>query len=220
MKVKALIEKLQKLESAEDCEVFVIIRNGVNLDPLFITTDRSDVYVSAIDLVGRCVVFDTANEVIEAARIPPCDLCGRVQVVSGAVLWSAPNTMGLCAKSHVCILCYSRIIMFGPASSAFCGTGGLGTPWKPGEPDGCGEPVFFDRLFPDVRHTAIRCVDCFAVFCVECAKLHFSTGQGAVVMAARAMTDRWKRGRLGGERADVLERKLEQAVDGICGRPR
>ena len=103
---------------------------------------------------------------------------------------------------------------------SFCGTGGLGTPWKPGDPDGCGEPVFFDRPFPDMRHTAIRCADCFAVFCLDCAKEHFRTGQGAVVQAARAMAERWKRGRLGGERADVLERKLERAVDGLCVRPR
>jgi hypothetical protein len=50
----------------------------------------------------------------------------------------------------------------------------LGTPWRPGDPDGCGEPVFFDRPFPDVEHTAIRCGFCFAVFCVPCAREHFA----------------------------------------------
>ena len=110
----------------------------------------------------------------------------------------------------------SRTVDFDHAQPhSFCGTGGLGTPWKPGDPDGCGEPVFFDRPWGDVRYVAIRCADCLAVFCVECARQHFRTGQGAVVQAARAMAERWKRDRLGGERADVLERKLERAVDGL-----
>ena len=42
---------------------------------------------------------------------------------------------------------------------------------------------------------------------------------GSRQQPARAMAERWKRDRLGGERADVLERKLERAVDGLCVRP-
>jgi hypothetical protein len=67
----------------------------------------------------------------------------------------------------------SRIVDFDRTQPhSFCGTGALGTKWSPGE-DGCGEPVFFDRPFLDVEHTAIRCAYCFAVFCVPCAKEHF-----------------------------------------------
>lgn len=59
MKVKALIEELQKLEAADECEVFVVIRHGVRLDPTVIGTEQARAYVSALNLIGRCVVLDT-----------------------------------------------------------------------------------------------------------------------------------------------------------------
>lgn len=59
MKVKAMIEKLQKLENAEECEVFVVTRSGVKLDPMCIGTEHGAVYVSALNGIGRCVMLDT-----------------------------------------------------------------------------------------------------------------------------------------------------------------
>jgi hypothetical protein len=47
---------------------------------------------------------------VEAARIPPCDLCGRVQTEAGAVLWGPPNVDGYCKKTHVCPGCHGGIL--------------------------------------------------------------------------------------------------------------
>jgi hypothetical protein len=59
MKVKELIAKLKKLEAADDCEVFVVTRSGRDMVPTIISTEHADVYVSAVEFVGRCVAFDT-----------------------------------------------------------------------------------------------------------------------------------------------------------------
>lgn len=59
MKVKALIEKLRKLEDAEDCEVFVVTRSGSALEPTFINTEQGAVYPASLSMIGRCVVLDT-----------------------------------------------------------------------------------------------------------------------------------------------------------------
>lgn len=59
MKVKDLIARLQKLEDTDECEVFVITRHGVNMEPNVIGTQCGDVYVVALSLLGRCVFLDT-----------------------------------------------------------------------------------------------------------------------------------------------------------------
>jgi hypothetical protein len=42
--------------------------------------------------------------------VPPCDLCKEVQTELGAVLYGPPGVMGLVAKWHVCVPCYSKIV--------------------------------------------------------------------------------------------------------------
>ena len=56
---------------------------------------------------------------------------------------------------------------------AICGTSALGGRLN----DGCREPVFFDRPFPDDQHVAIRCADCMAVYCPLCARKHFDNSK-------------------------------------------
>ena len=51
----------------------------------------------------------------------------------------------------------------------FCGTPTVGA-----RTTGCGEPVFFQRPWLDEAHVAIRCADCLVVYCVRCARVHFT----------------------------------------------
>jgi len=51
----------------------------------------------------------------KAAPIPPCDLCGRVQTVKGAILWGPPDERSLCLKTHVCVGCYGTVIATTPS---------------------------------------------------------------------------------------------------------
>ena len=45
----------------------------------------------------------------EAKTLDPCDLCGKVQTVNGAVLWGPPNGARMSLKDHVCVACYQRV---------------------------------------------------------------------------------------------------------------
>jgi len=55
---------------------------------------------------------------VEAARIPPCDLCGAVQTEKGALLFGPPNEAGLSKKSHVCVACYEGLVPPAPMTGA------------------------------------------------------------------------------------------------------
>jgi hypothetical protein len=69
MTVKELIKKLQKLEDATECDVFVVTRSGVDGSPTVIGTTEGDVYVSGLHAFGRCVMLDTyVPKPVQAAR--------------------------------------------------------------------------------------------------------------------------------------------------------
>jgi hypothetical protein len=58
--------------------------------------------------------------VTEAVRVPPCDLCGRMQTVLGACLYGPPDSEGRTLKSHVCTLCYEKIVPKSPEPPVVC----------------------------------------------------------------------------------------------------
>lgn len=55
-----------------------------------------------------------------------------------------------------------------------------------------------------------------AHLCANCAaSLLFQGERERVIQAAARIVERWKKGRFGGQRADVRERQLEEAFDAL-----
>lgn len=61
MKVADLIRQLQRLQDAQDLEVFVVTRSGPRLDPTVVYTVETEAYVGWIDGSGRSAIIDTCS---------------------------------------------------------------------------------------------------------------------------------------------------------------